>query len=810
MLAEPMRLLEAWLRGQFCLKQCSCPFCLFSKKNSWRLENALSDWKNCFVKLKAVRGWLFDVYPSGPDEMTVWIIAKNGKRIKLIDTFIHRIHVLGNSSNIKDLVDNIKSSRSVTGWRLVEKYANFIDASKKKLLEVDISDYGKASFFAKEILRLGEYGKYRLYNVDVPVSQAYFYEKDIFPLAYVLVVDSGDRLSYDVLDSVESCEYTIPAFRSMWLNVDIRKERGPQQFSDKIHNISLDFDNETILINNGCEADKILKLVKTVKTRDPDLIFTRGGDSFLFPYLAYRASANGILDHFTLSRENIPLETKKSRGKSFFSYGRVYYKAATRRLYGRVHIDVNNTFIYTASGLEGLIEVSRTCRVPLHKAARASIGSIMSSLQLYTAWKNDVLIPWKKSEPESFKSGQELLVADRGGFVFEPKLGFHTDVVEVDFTSMFPMLMLTRNISAETVLCKCCPNSKIRVPELGYNVCEKRRGIVPKTLDLLLKKRLKYKSLMREVSDENQRNAYDMRQAALKWILVTCFGYLGYRNARFGKVDAHIAVCAFARDVLLKTAKMAGQDGFEVVHGIVDSLWLKKTDVTPKEVADFCKEVSRIVSVPLNVEGKYRWIVFLPSKVLERVPVLNRYYGVFKNGKIKIRGIEARRGDTPKFISEAQIEMIKTLANATDFENFLSKIPCALEILRKYAQKLISNEIGVQDMLITKKLSKHPSDYNHNVFQAIAAKQLEKAGFEVSAGQTIRYLIVNSKSKNANERVLVAELLKTKVHYDIQKYLDMLVSAGETLLGVFGYDKDRISGEVLYRNKQTMVKTFFL
>jgi DNA polymerase elongation subunit (family B) len=202
--------------------------------------------------------------------------------------------------------------------------------------------------------------------------------------------------------------------------------------------------------------------------------------------LAYRAFVNGVLDKFILSREAVPLKAKKSRGRSFFSYGRVYYKAPLRRLYGRIHIDVNNTFIYSACGLEGLFEVSRTCRVPLHRAARASIGSIMSSLQLYTAWKDDILIPWKKREPESFKTGWELLVADRGGFIFEPKLGFHTDVVEVDFTSMFPMLMLTRNISAETVLCKCCPDSKIRVPELGYNICEKRRGIVPKTLDLLV------------------------------------------------------------------------------------------------------------------------------------------------------------------------------------------------------------------------------------------------------------------------------------------------------------------------------------
>jgi len=756
------------------------------------------------VKLETVRGWLFDVYPSGPNEMTVWVIAENGERLKLVDSFTHRIYVSGKFSDLKSLTEKISDSRSVAGWRLVEKYADFMEARKRKVLEIDMSDYRRTSFFARKIVRLGGYEKFRLYNIDVPISQAYFYEKDVFPLAHVIVIDDGKGLCCDVQDSVESVDYNVPPFRSMWLNVDVKKEGALQRLTDKIDSVSLESGDKTIVISEGDEKDKILKIVEAVKEKDPDLIFTHGGDSFIFPYLAYRAFVNGVLNRFVLSRENIPLKAKKHRGRAFFSYGRVYHKAPMRRLYGRVHIDVDNTFMYTACGLEGLIEVSRTCRVPLQRAARASIGSIMSSLQLYTAWKNDILIPWKKREPESFKSAWDLLVADRGGFVFEPKLGFHTDIVGVDFTSMFPMLMLTRNISPETVLCKCCPNSKLRVPELGYNICEKRRGIVPKTLDLLLSKRLRYKGLMREATDERQRHMYNMRQAALKWILVTCFGYLGYRNARFGKVDAHIAVCAFARDALLKTAKMAELHGFEVIHGIVDSLWLKKAGVSPKEVAQFCKEVSKIINVPLNVEGKYRWIVFLPSKVLEGVPVLNRYYGVFENGKVKMRGIDARRGDTPRFIREAQVEMIRALATSADFDDFSAKILNAIDVLREYATKLISNQIGIQDLLITKRLSKSPSGYAHDVFQAVAAKQLEKAGFEVSAGQTVRYLIVDSKSRTVNNRVLAAELLKPKTCHDVQKYLDMLISAGETLLGVFGYTKSKIRGEV-YHEKQAVL-----
>lgn len=765
----------------------------------------MSEWKKSFVKLNPVRGWLFDIYPSGPDEVAVWIVAENGDRIQLIDKFTQRIYVSGNFSALNCLTEKFRENSSVADWRFVEKHADFMETVKRKVLEIGINDYARTSGFARELLRLGGCEELRFYNVDVPVPQAYLYDKDVFPLAYVMTIASGKRLYYDMLDSVESVDYRVPSLRSSWLKASLKKEGVSPKLTDKIESLSLESGGKIIVIDKGSEEEKILELVKAVKEEDPDLVFTEGGDSFLLPYLTHRAFANGVLDNFVLSREAIPLKASKDRGTTFFSYGRVYHKSSMQRLFGRVHIDVNNTFIYTACGLEGLIEVSRTCRVPLHRAARASIGTIMSSLQLYTAWKDDILIPWKKNEPESFKTAWELLVADRGGFIFEPKLGFHTDVIEVDFTSMFPMLMLTRNISAETVLCKCCPDSNLRVPELGYNICEKRKGIVPKTLGLLLNKRLKYKGLIREVEDANVKHAYNMRQAALKWILVTCFGYLGYRNARFGKVDAHIAVCAFARDSLLKTARLAEQHGFEVIHGIVDSLWLKKPNVSPREIVEFCREVSSMINVPLGVEGKYRWIIFLPSKVLEGVPVLNRYYGVFENGEIKLRGVEARRGDTPVFIVKAQMEMIRKLAGASSLESFKERIPEALHVLGDYAVRLIEGKVDVQELLVAKRLSKSPLNYSHDVFQAIAAKQLEKVGFEVHPGQTVQYLIVNAQSKWANERVVADQLLKPNVHCDVEEYVKMLFSAGETLLGVFGYTVDKIQIEAMCHEKQIML-----
>jgi DNA polymerase elongation subunit (family B) len=757
------------------------------------------------ISLKPIKGWLLDIYPSSPGEVTVWIIAESGKRVKITDKFQPKIHVSGKLTDLSKFTDHLKINKSVASWRYVEKYVDFMENKRSRVLEITTTDCHRIPYFARNLLRLGGYETFNLHNVDISSTQTYLYDRDIFPLASVTVTDQGDRLAYWLQDSVESVDYEPPPLRLMSLRVKIAKEGAIPKFNNPIGSIILECEGESMIIDEGNEGEKILRMVKAIKEKDPDIIFTRGGDSFGFPYLAHRALVNGVLNRLILGREDVSLRAKKRRGITFFSYGRVYFKAPMRRLYGRIHVDEDNTFIYSACGLDGLIEVARTCRVPLHRAARASIGSIMSSLQLHQATKDDILIPWKKREPETFKSAWELLVADRGGFIFEPKLGIHDWVTEVDFSSMYPTLMAKCNVSAETVLCRCCSDSKLRVPELGYNVCEKREGIVPRTLKMVLEKRATYKRLRNETKDTESRQIYDRRQNALKWILVTCFGYLGYKNARFGKVDAHIGVCAFAREALLKTVRMAEKRGFEVVHGIVDSLWFKNKGASPRECVQLCKAVSKETGVQLNVEGRYRWIVFLPSRMHVEVSVLNRYYGVFESGKIKVRGIEAVRRDTPAFIREAQMDMIRVLAKARNSEEFVKRIPEATEVLKGYVEKLMRRDVEVRDLVIAKQLSMHPDRYAHDVFQAIAARQLMRKGIEVSGGQIVRYLITDAGSRSASKRVKAAELI-TETHFDVEKYVDMLILAGANILSPFGWAEETLKDQTVYGEKQTALK----
>lgn len=61
--------------------------------------------------------------------------------------------------------------------------------------------------------------------------------------------------------------------------------------------------------------------------------------------------------------------------------------------------------------------------------------------------------------------------------------------------------------------------------------------------------------------------------------------------------------------------------------------------------------IERATGFDISYESKYKWLVFLPSRASASVPVPNRYFGLFDDGSIKVRGIEVRRHDTPEFFA---------------------------------------------------------------------------------------------------------------------------------------------------------------
>ena len=127
---------------------------------------------------------------------------------------------------------------------------------------------------------------------------------------------------------------------------------------------------KTVEISEGGEREKILSLVEAIARADPDIIFVEKGDEFTTHYLAERAWRNGIPERLILSRDREPIRRLAKRGASYVAYGRVLRTPTSHRLYGRINLDAENYFVFSECGLDGLFEIARLCRMPLHKGSR--------------------------------------------------------------------------------------------------------------------------------------------------------------------------------------------------------------------------------------------------------------------------------------------------------------------------------------------------------------------------------------------------------------------------------------------------------
>jgi DNA polymerase elongation subunit (family B) len=371
-------------------------------------------------------------------------------------------------------------------------------------------------------------------------------------------------------------------------------------------------------------------------------------------------------------------------------------------------------------------------------------------------------------------------------------MGFHEQIAEMDFVSMYPTIMVRHNISPETVNCRCCRNRA--VPELGYTICERREGIVPATLRTVVSKRASYKKMKKALkrTGDEQWKLYDRRQNALKWMLVTCFGYLGYKNARFGRIEAHESVNAFSREAILRAKEIAEERGYRFIHAIVDCMWLWKEGATESDYESLAVEVRESVGMDISLEGIYNWILFPSSKMDPRIPTANRYVGWYANNEIKIRGIEVRRRDTPVFIKRLQGEMLQIFGAAATVAELEELIPAALAKAGEAISLLRSGTANPLELVIRRHLTREPEEYTTNTASAGAAKALDEAGVHLAPGEMVEYIIVDLSGKKKPAKALPVPLYESAEGYDIETYTDMALKAVETLLLPFGYDVGKL------------------
>ena len=536
----------------------------------------------------------------------------------------------------------------------------------------------------------------------------------------------------------------------------------------------------------GSPTELLTAVQGVLEAHDPDVLVC--STSEIVPTLYEMATDAGV-DDFSLSRwPDVDYQQLASRS-TYSSYGRVGHSPARHNVPGRAIIDESNTFFYGETNLDGVLDLVSCSKKPVQELAWASIGNVLTAIQICEAHDRGVLVPWNSWRHEFYKPMRTLHDADRGGFIFAPEVDLHENVHELDFSSLYPNIICTRNVSPDVIRCDC-HSDRDDVPGLGYSICDDR-GYLVDVLQPIIDARSEIKAAIRreqqcENPDEDRLAELEGRSGALKWILVACFGYQGFNNAKFGRIECHEAINAYAREILLTAKQQLEAGGWRVVHGIVDSIWvIPDPDVDDEDREDLktlATEITERVEIRLEHEAHYDWVAFVPQRESD-AGALTKYFGKeADDNDFKIRGIEARQRSTPPFIEDVQRSCLERLDATRSPDAVLGR-------LERTIDELQAGNVAVERLVERNRVSKPLEGYSQNTQNVAALKRAREQDLAVHPGQDIEYVVVDDEKSSRDRVALAHEEIGT---YDASYYETQLVRAVESVLLPLGWDRTDI------------------
>lgn len=189
----------------------------------------------------------------------------------------------------------------------------------------------------------------------------------------------------------------------------------------------------------------------------------------------------------------------------------------------------------------------------------------------------------------------------------------------------------------------------------------------------------------------------------------------------------------------------------------------------------------------ISLEGVYKWIAFVPSKINDIVGVPNRYFGVFEDEILKLRGIEARRHDTPIFFSNYQQLVLNMIAEADTIYEVKMTLPKIRYMFEKHLTFLKERKVPLNELAFTKRTSKAFDEYkDRNTIEKNALSNLRGEGKSLRAGQILKYIITDYYRKGSKIRSIPIELATSQTKYDIKRYCEILEQVTNTVTEPFG------------------------
>jgi len=449
--------------------------------------------------------------------------------------------------------------------------------------------------------------------------------------------------------------------------------------------------------------------------------------------------------------------------------------------------DSITAFKIASEFLPMFIEISKLTSQTLFETTRNSTSQMVEDLLLKEAHFRGIIAPNKPKENEVT---QRTMNPIKGAFVKEPIAGLHENIAVLDFASLYPSIIISHNISPDTLNCKHKECKEKNTTPDGTWFCTKEKGLVPEILEKMLKQRLKlkaeYKKKKKEGHDDKVLFA---KQWALKIVLNSVYGYLGYPRARWYSRECASATTALARQYIQETISKAEKSGFEVVYGDTDSNFLKMLDKSRADVEKFLEKVNAELpeTMELELDGFYKRGIFVTKK--EGGAAKKKYALMDEKGNLKIVGFEYVRRDWCNIAKETQKRVIEMVLSE-------GKTKEPVEYVRKVIKDLKEGKVPKSELVVMTLLQRKPKDYTAIGPHVAAVMKAQERGKKIDVGSMLSFIITKGNTKSSISDKAELEEYVNEGDYDADYYIEnQVLPAVIKILQEFGYSReDLISG----------------
>jgi hypothetical protein len=108
---------------------------------------------------------------------------------------------------------------------------------------------------------------------------------------------------------------------------------------------------------------------------------------------------------------------------------------------------------------------------------------------------------------------------------------------------------------------------------------------------------------------------------------------------------------------------------------------------------------------------------------------------------------------------------------------YFLRSPVPRTVWATYEERLATGDVEIRDLVVSKRITREPREYQKAGVTAIAAQQLFGSGVKLRPGQNIEYILTDCESVVPNDRVRAFALWEGWFGYDRKKYAAMLREA---------------------------------